>query len=157
MRPRPSTPHPELCAPGRPATVALRPEPEEVLASGRQPVRLDVHAVCPGRVRDRVPASYNARERRILGDLPVHDDLAARHATQPVALQWLGRKPGPEHHAGRPRVTRRHAERERLAHGPEAPGPLGRVIRAKVRKTGTEDGGGEATEEGASRDGDHVP
>ena len=87
-----------------------------VHAPRSQAAHLDVHRV-PGFGPRECPATDDdALQPLVLGDLPANGHRRGRH---PAAnLPGLGHQPGPQHHAVRGGLTRRHAQAERIVRHP---------------------------------------
>ena len=147
------------CRPGPPhrRDVALCTEPVVVLATGLEPVDLNVHAVRPGGVGGGVPAADHPAERRVLGDLPLHHDLPSWHASDAVGHERVWCQPGPQHHARGPGVAGGDAQGERVAEGQARTGRARRLPGPNGGDADRESGRAETVQDIAACEVDHVP
>ena len=87
-----------------------------VVVRGRvEPVDDDVDGVGVIGLGRRRALLDDVRERAVGGHLPTDVDVLVGHAAQAVGGQRLGRQAGPQHDGVGTGVTRRHAQRERVA------------------------------------------
>ena len=155
--PCPSTPRPAPCGSGRPATGG---PPPGTGRSTRAPAPGRPTSTCTLCAQPGSATAYPPRttRRNDASSATCQCTTTWRRGMPPSPSGSSGsrRQPGPEHHAGRPRVARRHPEGERLAQRPDSVGPLGRVAGRQRGEAGTEGGGDEPTEHLPSIEKDHV-
>ena len=94
------------------AEVPVDLEAVPVLPPGPQPVDLDVDGVGVGGAGPDGAAVDGATHLRVVGDLPLHLDVASRHAAPPVGGERLDGQAGPQDDARGGRVAGGDAELE---------------------------------------------